>query len=201
MARPRARAGRVPTPERLLDAAEAEFAALGFAAARLEDVARRAGIRRPSLLHHFPTKAALFAAVLERGFRALGEVLTAAMDAGGPFERRLDALVLDFARFLERRPALAPLVVRELLAQEGLGRELLLDQVAPLVGRVERYLRREGRGRLRPGLPVRAALMQVCGDALLRASAGDLRAALWGPGEPARRLARSLFLAVPEVEA
>ncbi len=195
MPRPRARAGLRPTRERLLDAAEAEFAARGFAAARLEDVARRAGLRRPSLLHHFASKQALYAAVLERAVAALAAGLTAAMSAQGAFPRRLDALVLAFRRFLDARPALAPLIVRELVASGGPGRLLLLREVAPLLAQVERYLRRAGRGRLTPGLSVRAALMQTCGDLLLRASAGDLRAALWGPGEPSRRLARALFLA------
>ncbi len=201
MARPRARVGVAPTPERLLDAAEAEFAARGFSAARLEDVARHAGLRRPSLLHHFASKDALYAAVVERGFAGLGAGLTEALNEHDSFPRCLDALVRTFARFLARRPALAPLVLRELVASSGPGRVLLLREVAPLLGRVERFMRRAGRGHLRRGLPLRAALMQSCGDLLLRASAGDLREPLWGPGQPSRRLARALFLAGPKEPA
>lgn len=197
MARPRARPGVAPTPERLLDAAEAEFAARGFGATRLEDVARRAGLRRPSLLHHFADKQALYAAVVERAFGALTDGLAGAMAEHGTFARRLDALVLTCARFLAARPTLAALVLRELLATSGPGRTLLLREVAPLLGRVERFLKRAGRSALRPRLPLRAALMQTCGDLMLRASAADLREPLWGRGDPSRRLARALFLATP----
>ena len=68
------------------------------------------------------------------------------------------------------------------------------EEVAPLLDRVERFLRLEGRGRLRPGLPVRAAVMQVVSAVLLRSAAGGLREALWGRGDHAVELARGLFL-------
>ncbi len=49
----------------ILAAAEAIFAEDGYDRARLEDVARRVGIRRASLLYHFRDKAALYTAVLD----------------------------------------------------------------------------------------------------------------------------------------
>jgi len=48
----------------LLDAALAVFAERGFAAAQLEDIARRAQVTRGALYHHFDGKPALFRAVL-----------------------------------------------------------------------------------------------------------------------------------------
>lgn len=54
---------RVPL---IREAAFAEFAERGYGAARMEAVARRAGIAKGLLYHHFPAgKAALFAAVVE----------------------------------------------------------------------------------------------------------------------------------------
>ncbi|KQZ74159.1 TetR family transcriptional regulator [Sphingopyxis sp. Root214] len=56
------------TREAILHEAERVFAATGFRAARLEDMADAVGIRRPSLLHHFSTKKMLYDAVEQRIF-------------------------------------------------------------------------------------------------------------------------------------
>lgn len=52
------------TRSALLDAALTVFAERGFAAAQLEDIARRAHVTRGALYHHFTGKPALFQAVL-----------------------------------------------------------------------------------------------------------------------------------------
>lgn len=53
----------------ILDAALEEFSRQGFAAARMEDIARRARVSKGSLYLYFPTKKALFQGVIEEGFR------------------------------------------------------------------------------------------------------------------------------------
>ncbi|MCU1640476.1 MAG: TetR/AcrR family transcriptional regulator [Nocardia sp.] len=57
-------AGRA-TRERILRAALEAFAERGYAGTSLTAVAKRAGLSGPGLLHHFPDKCALLAAVLE----------------------------------------------------------------------------------------------------------------------------------------
>ena len=54
------------TAQRILDAAEDLFAAKGYSATSLGDVADRVGIRSPSLYNHFKNKEALYESVLER---------------------------------------------------------------------------------------------------------------------------------------
>jgi AcrR family transcriptional regulator len=54
------------TSERILDAAEDLFAASGYSATALADVADVVGIRTPSLYNHFKNKEALYGAVLDR---------------------------------------------------------------------------------------------------------------------------------------
>jgi TetR/AcrR family transcriptional regulator len=54
------------TSEKILDAAEDLFAASGYAATSLADVADVVGIRTPSLYNHFRNKEALYGAVLDR---------------------------------------------------------------------------------------------------------------------------------------
>lgn len=65
-ARPRRTGRRTPTAERILDVAEEIFAARGYAAASLVDIAEQVGIRAPSLYSHYRSKEALYLAVMER---------------------------------------------------------------------------------------------------------------------------------------
>jgi AcrR family transcriptional regulator len=64
--------------EMVLEAAVVEFAARGLAGTSTEDVARRAGISQPYLFRLFPTKKALFLALVERCFRRVQDAFAAA---------------------------------------------------------------------------------------------------------------------------
>jgi len=66
--RPRRRTRRKEArPGEILAAALALFAAHGFTATRLEDVAHRAGVSKGTIYLYFPTKEALFRAVVRQG--------------------------------------------------------------------------------------------------------------------------------------
>ena len=54
------------TQQRILQAAFKEFAAKGFAGARVDNIARRASINKRMLYHYFGDKEALFREVLRR---------------------------------------------------------------------------------------------------------------------------------------
>lgn len=53
-------------PDEILDAALDEFIARGFDAARIEDIARSAGISKGAVYLYFPSKVALLRALIER---------------------------------------------------------------------------------------------------------------------------------------
>lgn len=53
----------------VLEAARREFAEAGFAGARVEDIARAAGVNKQALYYHFGNKDGLFRAVLESSYQ------------------------------------------------------------------------------------------------------------------------------------
>lgn len=184
MGRPPARAADEPdTASRILSAAEAAFAEHGFEGARLGDIAKAAGIRRPSLLYHFSTKHDLYCAVVEGTFEALGAAIAEPLERDDlALEARVEAMFRTFSDVLERRPDAARIVLREVLDGRGPGQDLLRNLAVPLLERVEAFLEREGRGKLRPGLPLRAALLSVVTARFVHAAASEpLAGALLGP--------------------
>lgn len=181
MGRPRASTITVATSDRLLDAALAEFARRGFDGARLEDIAAVAGITRPSLLYHFKTKELLYTATLARAAQALSEMILEAIGAQGTFRDRLHFLVEGFLSFADANPAVCRLLLRTLVNDgEGETRRLYVEQVTPLIDDVMTFFGRDGDADLRPGVPLRAALVSVVVNVLSKRAAGDLRAPLWG---------------------
>jgi AcrR family transcriptional regulator len=99
---------RMPAAERrelVLGAAVAEFAVHGLAGTSTENVARRAGISQPYLFRLFPTKKALFLALVDRCFRRVQDTfIAAAGDLTG--EEAKTAMADAYERLLEDRTLL-----------------------------------------------------------------------------------------------
>lgn len=86
--------GRRAAPEvrqaDILEAALAEFAQHGFSAARVEDVARRARVSKGTVYLYYPTKQALFEALVQRDVAPRVSLITFFLDSyDGPLEPAL----------------------------------------------------------------------------------------------------------------
>ena len=91
--------------EMVLDSAVAEFAVHGMAGTSTENVARQAGISQPYLFRLFPTKKALFLALVDRCYgRVEDTFITAAADRTG--EEALEAMGDAYDRLLNDRTML-----------------------------------------------------------------------------------------------
>src|SRR6476646_8681048 len=99
----------------ILAAALDEFAARGFAAARLDDVARRAGVAKGTIYLHFADKEALFEELIRIELGPVVGALEQASHADIPFRQVTDQLIEVFVRgiFETRRKDVIRLVITE----------------------------------------------------------------------------------------
>jgi AcrR family transcriptional regulator len=145
------------TAERILAAGEALFAERGYHGTTLRDVAGRVGLRIPSLYNHFPSKDALYAAVLERGIGPVVELLSK-LALGPPAERDDPLRVVEpVMRMLAERPHLPRLVLHETLAGGEHLTPMLREWLAPAFARARELV--EARGAAPSVAPEQAELL------------------------------------------
>ncbi len=98
--------------ERILDGAAEEFAAAGFAGARIDRIARRTRLNVRMIYYHFGSKQGLYRAVLQSIYEQMSRILDA-LPPSAP-NRSLEAIGLYFD-LLTEQPRFADVLVRELL--------------------------------------------------------------------------------------
>lgn len=168
---------------RIVTAAREEFSRRGFAGARVDQIARRAGVNKQLLFYYYHSKRGLFNAVLTAAATELeAELGSFASPAGASLERLRAALTAQF-EFLARHPDLVALL-----------RQSSRADVAPFAPAIKRLvvLLAEGQGLgqvrddLDPHLTAAQALILMVGylgmEAAIAASARPL-----GGDEPALR--------------
>ncbi len=144
-------------PGEIVGAALEVFAEKGFAAARLDDIAARAGVSKGALYLYFETKEDLFLAVAQT---AIAPNLGAIVAAAGAFE----GAFADLARTILPRtasvigqgrvPAVVRMVIGESRAFPQLARIWHDDVVAPVIDALSGLIgRAQARGEVRPGDP------------------------------------------------
>jgi TetR/AcrR family transcriptional regulator len=144
---------------RILEAAEAHFAANGFNATRLEDIAESVGIRRAALFYYFRNKRDLYGAVLGSVLGGLLERLRAAFSARVPLPQRIEGAVSAWVDYVGERPSLARFVLRE-GAKTALERKEVVKYVAVLLDLLRRAFeegKRDGHFHVSPIDPIHFA--------------------------------------------
>lgn len=87
-----------PRDQRILDAAQAQFALHGLRATRMEAVARAAGVAKATLYSRYPDKEALFRAVSAEAMTRFRAAYAEALNGPGtPSERIIKAITAKYA--------------------------------------------------------------------------------------------------------
>ncbi|MFN2571416.1 MAG: TetR/AcrR family transcriptional regulator [Gemmatimonadales bacterium] len=167
---------------RIIAAAREEFAKRGFAGARVDQIAQRAGVNKQLLFYYYHSKRGLFQAVLAESASELeGALAGLVLAPGGPLERLRLTLQAQF-EFLSRHPQIVALLGQG--TRSG-------GAFAPAINRLVVLLAEgQGLGQVRddldPHLTAAQALILMVGylsmEAVVAASARPL-----GADEPALR--------------
>src|SRR3954454_21292124 len=161
---------------RILEAARGEFALRGFPAARLQDIAERAGLTHPTLLYHFGTKERLYAAVIEQAMEDWAAGTSVAVARAPSGFARVAALIDAGLEFFASHHDFVVIWRREAIEGGGRLEQAMADHMRPFFAQAIEFLRQEiAAGRLREHDPVEliqltyGAVMSFFSDAGFRA--------------------------------
>ncbi|MFO0551363.1 MAG: TetR/AcrR family transcriptional regulator [Polyangiaceae bacterium] len=144
------------TQERILDAAEQEFAARGYQGARLREIALGAGVQ-PALIHHyFADKQGLYEAVIHRAVDQMSTASWRVLET----EKGLEGIVRGFVDvmvdFSEAHQNLLAIMRSEVLAGVGNLVDVVRDKTQALLEAVVQITQQlQGAGDLRPDIDPR----------------------------------------------
>jgi AcrR family transcriptional regulator len=154
---PKWRRRKQARPGEIVEAALEVFAEKGFAAAKLDDIARRAGISKPTLYLYFDTKEEIFRAVAWAAVASLLEALESTAEGpDAPFAELAPKLLSRAAGMMTggRVPAIARMVIGESRNFPDLARIWHDDVIASVIGLVTGIIARaQARGEVAPGDP------------------------------------------------
>jgi AcrR family transcriptional regulator len=140
--------------QRLLEAAAAEFARSGLEDANINEISLAAGFAKGTVYNHFPSKEALFLAVVEEACE-LAAAGAGEVPAEASTRERLRATLASDVEWARAHEDFARVLVREVLTPNPRFYPRVLEAAAPFLSRVQEILA-DGvrRGEVRADVPV-----------------------------------------------
>lgn len=129
------------TVQRILRAAEGNFAERGLAGARIGAIARAARVNKALLYYYFASKEELHRFTLTSLFRQLREQTSAALDRPGSPRQQLLRYINSYFDFMVAHPNYPRLFERELMTQEPRLVGLVQENLRPLHRRLTAVIR------------------------------------------------------------
>ena len=114
---------------RILECATSEFAAKGYAGARMDEIARKARINKATIYYHIGGKAALYSEVLDSTFGSLAGVMADHINFDNPPSENLRLYIRTLTTSIRENSRIPPIMLRE---SAGGGKHLPAGVVASL---------------------------------------------------------------------
>ncbi len=163
--RPAQEPGGPDVRDRLLEAAGALFAQRGFNEVPIREIARAAGVTPAMIHYYFEDKQGLYDAMLQRALARILERVRTVTAAGGGGSDGIAGLLEVVVGALAAEPWIPPLILREVLSEEGRFRERFIEGYASQIAQlVPALVRREiEAGRFRASLDPKLAFVSLIG--------------------------------------
>ena len=162
---PKFRRRKADRPGEIVEAALAVFAEKGFAAAKLDEIARRAGVSKGALYLYFETKEDIFRAVVGQVIAPnMAAVKAMAAAHPGPFPDLIRGVAVSFTYLAQNSPlsAVAKMVLGEARNFPELARVWHDDLVSQALGAIADAVEAaQARGEIKPGDPRTYALQFI----------------------------------------
>jgi len=150
------------TIRRILDTAAEVFAEVGFAGARMDEIADRTGVNKATIYYHIGDKKTLYTKVLHELFASTGERLERIIQQAESPEEKLSLYIQQFAQILDQNPHKAIMMLRELADRGELLPEIVGQDLAQIIGKLMNILTEgEKQGRFIPVNPISVHLMVI----------------------------------------
>jgi AcrR family transcriptional regulator len=125
---------RSRTIECILEAATKEFSSAGFAGARVDEIAKIAGVNKATIYYHIGGKQALYAQVIRHLFGNAVEKFNRNITAAQSPEDKLKGFIQTIAGMVDQHPELAAIMLREQASGGKHFPEMVAQDLARILG-------------------------------------------------------------------
>lgn len=156
----------------ILQAATNVFSEVGFAGARVDEIADRAGVNKATIYYHIGDKEALYAQVIHNIFGKASEIFARNLQTATSPEEKLCIFVRNVAQVVDQHPELAAIILREQASGGQNLPEMVAQDLARIIGIISEILE-EGaqKGVFTTTIPVIVHLMIIGSIVFLKMSA------------------------------
>ncbi len=134
--------------EQLLQVARKVFGRRGYHTVTMDAVAREAGVTKPILYDHFPSKRELYLALLEVDLQELDDRLTGALQAETGNRERIRQSFQAYFDFVDEHAEGFRLLMQEAVGAEREFREMVARFRDGVLAKVTEVIARESKGKL-----------------------------------------------------
>ena len=111
----------------------------------------------------------------------------------GTYSEQITRLASEFITFVDNRPSFAATLLREMIDGNGPAHDILKTEIVPVLSMLEKYIKIQGQDQLPEGVSIRAAILQLASNVLLRSASTNLRTELWGNDDAITSLVKQLL--------